>query len=37
MELVWACVMQMTNLGHMVAHLEYSEFNNIRTWLGTNC
>ncbi len=28
--------MKMTNLGHKVAHLEYSKFINIRMWLRTN-
>lgn len=38
--LIWSwfgvCTVQITNLGHAVAHLEYSEFINITTRLKTN-
>jgi len=36
MEMGWVCFMQMTNLRHVVTHLEYSKFVNIRTRLRTN-
>ncbi len=36
MEMVWAWLMQMTNLGHSSTHLEYSKIITIRTRLRNN-
>ncbi len=36
MELVWACIMLITNLVHAGAHLEDSKFTNRRTSLRTS-
>jgi len=36
MELVWACIMQITNLRYAAAHLEYSEFINIKHHVRTH-
>lgn len=36
MNIIWACFMQMINLGHVAAHLQNSKFINIRTRLRTN-
>ncbi len=35
MDIVWACFMQMTNLGYVVAYLNYAKPINIRTRLIT--